>query len=82
MDYVKESLAYIDKAEGITAMKNEPYQLVEQLFLKQHDNKESFFVMDRLQFKFIWPVAVIVIAAFLMMVGIIAGLIDPKTLMI
>ncbi|KGG13406.1 hypothetical protein EV10_0442 [Prochlorococcus marinus str. SS51] len=38
--------------------------------------------MDQLQFKFIWPVALIVLAAFLMMIGIIAGFIDPKSLMI
>ena len=38
--------------------------------------------MDQLQLKFIWPVAVIVIAAFLMMIGILGGFIDTKILMI
>ncbi len=33
------------------------------------------------QFKFILPVAVIVITVFIIMIGIIAGLIDPKILM-
>ena len=44
--------------------------------------KKGVFIMDQLQLKFIWPVALIVMAAFLMMIGIISGLIDPKTLMI
>ncbi len=38
--------------------------------------------MDKLQLKFIWPVALIIIAAFVMMIGVIGGFIDPKTLMI
>ncbi len=38
--------------------------------------------MDKVQFKFIWPVALIVLSAFLMMIGIILGFIDPKSLMI
>ncbi len=37
--------------------------------------------MDQLQLKFIWPVALVVFAAFLMMIGIIGGFIDPKILM-
>lgn len=43
---------------------------------------KGFFTMDQLQLKFIWPIALIVILAFLMMIGIIVGIIDPKTLMI
>ena len=40
------------------------------------------FLMDQFQLRFIWPVALIVIAAFVMMIGIIGGFIDPKSLMI
>ena len=38
--------------------------------------------MDQNQIKFIWPVALVVITAFLMMIGIVGGFIDPKILMI
>ncbi len=38
--------------------------------------------MDQLKLRFIWPVAIIVIAAFMMMIGVIGGFIDPKSLMI
>ncbi len=38
--------------------------------------------MDQLKLRFIWPVAIIVIAAFAMMIGVIGGFIDPKSLMI
>jgi hypothetical protein len=38
--------------------------------------------MNQQQLKFIWPVALVVITAFLMMIGIVGGFIDPKILMI
>ncbi len=38
--------------------------------------------MDQFQLRFIWPVVLIVIAAFIMMIGVIVGFIDPKSLMI
>ena len=38
--------------------------------------------MNQQQIKFIWPIALVVITAFLMMIGIVGGFIDPKTLMI
>ena len=38
--------------------------------------------MDQVQLRFIWPVVLIVIVAFVMMIGIIGGFIDPKSLMI
>ncbi|KGG16118.1 hypothetical protein EV06_0827 [Prochlorococcus sp. MIT 0602] len=38
--------------------------------------------MDRLQLKFLWPVVLIVIAAFVMMIGVIGGFIDPTSLMV
>ena len=38
--------------------------------------------MDQQQIKFIWPIALVVITAFLMMIGIVGGFIDPKILMI
>ena len=38
--------------------------------------------MDQFQLRFIWPVVLIVVAAFVMMIGVIGGFIDPKLLMI
>ncbi len=38
--------------------------------------------MDPLQLKFIWPIALIVLVAFAMMIGVIGGFIDPHSLMI
>ena len=38
--------------------------------------------MDQFQLRFIWPFALIVIVTFVMMIGIIGGFIDPKSLMI
>ena len=38
--------------------------------------------MNQQQIKFIWPIALVVITAFLMMIGIVGGFIDPKILMI
>ncbi len=38
--------------------------------------------MDQFQLRFIWPIALVVLAAFVMMIGILGGFIDPKSLMI
>ena len=43
---------------------------------------KKIFFMDQFQIRFIWPVVLIVIAAFLIMIGVIGGFIDPKSLMI
>ncbi len=38
--------------------------------------------MNQLQRKFLWPIALIIIATFIMMIAIIGGFINPEALMI